>query len=288
MFKNTIRSKFFITLLVLLALVFSTFSFASAASATGKMGDRRLSVGCRGTDVSTLQTALKDKGFFNHSVTGYFGPVTKNAVFAYQKATKKLYPYGVADFATIKYLMGKTTAASPTPATGSQSGAWVAPKGLDSEIILATTTSTQDSGLLNVLIPHFEKKANVKVKVVAVGTGQAIQLAKDGNADVLLVHSRKDEDAFIKDGYGSYAWDVMYNQFLIVGPSKDPASIKDMKDAAKALKQIGDKGAKFVSRGDNSGTHKKELTLWSRAEVDEKCGRLCICRTGYGCNFEDG
>jgi tungstate transport system substrate-binding protein len=136
------------------------------------------------------------------------------------------------------------------------------------KITLATTTSTQDSGLLDVLVPAFEEETGIKVDVVAVGTGQAITLAKEGNADVLLVHARADEDKFVEEGYGSEAWDVMYNQFLIVGPAEDPAGVKDSASAVEGLQKIAETGAKFVSRGDDSGTHKKELKIWKEAEID--------------------
>jgi tungstate transport system substrate-binding protein len=132
-------------------------------------------------------------------------------------------------------------------------------------IILATTTSTQDSGLLDSILPVFEQKSSIQVKVIAVGTGQAIQLGKDGNADVLLVHARKDEDEFVVSGYGVNAYDVMYNQFLIVGPKDDPAGIKGMASAPDAFKAISMKKAVFISRGDDSGTHKKELSIWKSA-----------------------
>lgn len=135
----------------------------------------------------------------------------------------------------------------------------------EKELVLATTTSTQDSGLLDYMIPVFEKKYGVKVKVVAVGTGQAIQLGKDRNADVILVHSRSSEDDFVKDGYGHKAFDVMYNQFYIVGPQNDPAGIRNAKTAVEALKKIAASNSKFISRGDDSGTHKKELSLWKKA-----------------------
>ncbi|MBP1154937.1 MULTISPECIES: substrate-binding domain-containing protein [unclassified Paenibacillus] len=134
-------------------------------------------------------------------------------------------------------------------------------------IILATTTSTQDSGLLDSIIPAFVQKAGIQVKVVAVGTGQAIQLGKDGNADVLLVHARKSEDEFVASGFGVNAYDVMYNQFLIVGPKDDPAGIKGMATAPEAFKAIAMKKAAFISRGDDSGTHKKELSIWDGAAV---------------------
>ncbi|HHU32969.1 MAG: substrate-binding domain-containing protein [Zhaonellaceae bacterium] len=136
------------------------------------------------------------------------------------------------------------------------------------KIVLATTTSTQDSGLLDVLVPAFEEETGIEVDVVAVGTGQAITLAKEGNADVLLVHARADEDKFVEEGYGSEAWDVMYNQFLIVGPAEDPAGVKDSASAVEGLQKIAETGAKFVSRGDDSGTHKKELKIWKEAGID--------------------
>ncbi|WP_052329882.1 substrate-binding domain-containing protein [Thermicanus aegyptius] len=135
------------------------------------------------------------------------------------------------------------------------------------EIILATTTSTQDSGLLDDLIPFFEKESGIGVKVVAVGTGQAIQMGKDGNADVLLVHNRPAEDEFVKEGYGFNAYDVMYNQFYLVGPKSDPAGIALVHTAKDAFKKIAERQSLFISRGDDSGTHKKELSLWKAAGI---------------------
>lgn len=137
----------------------------------------------------------------------------------------------------------------------------------EKELILATTTSTQDSGLLDYMLPVFEKKFNVKVKVIAVGTGQAIQLGKDKNADVILVHSRSAEDEFVRGGFGHKAHDVMYNQYLIVGPKNDPAKIKEAKTAVEAFKRIVDSNSKFISRGDDSGTHKKELAIWKKVGI---------------------
>ncbi len=137
-------------------------------------------------------------------------------------------------------------------------------------ITLATTTSTQDSGLLDVILPHFEDKYDTRVDVVAVGTGQAMEMGKNGDADVLLVHAEATEIQFVKDGHGVNRHRVMYNDFIIVGPKEDPAGIKAAAgaDAAKALRMMSEQGAIFCSRGDDSGTHKKELELWNAAGVE--------------------
>lgn len=152
---------------------------------------------------------------------------------------------------------------TPVPPTATPSAA-AEPE----HLILATTTSTQDSGLLDVILPDFEKQFNVKVDVVAVGTGQALKLGQDGNADVLLVHSRAQEDEFMKAGHGTRREDVMYNDFIIVGPEADPAGIKGMASATEALKKIAEAKAKFVSRGDESGTHTKEKAIWKAAGIE--------------------
>lgn len=134
--------------------------------------------------------------------------------------------------------------------------------------ILATTTSTENSGLLAFILPEFEEEYGATVEVVAVGTGQALQLGEDGNADVLLVHARAREDAFMDDGHGSRREDVMYNDFVIVGPPDDPAGISGMTDAAAAFAAIAAAEAPFVSRGDDSGTHTKELAIWAEAGIE--------------------
>lgn len=126
---------------------------------------------------------------------------------------------------------------------------------------LAVTTSTRDSGLLDQLVPVFEKDHGVRVDVIAVGTGKALKLGEAGDVDALLVHARKAEDAFMAAGFGSRREDVMYNTFLIIGPASDPAQVQGL-EAAAALRQIMTTGQSFVSRGDQSGTHQRELTLW--------------------------
>ncbi|MGE5370972.1 MAG: substrate-binding domain-containing protein [Solirubrobacterales bacterium] len=141
---------------------------------------------------------------------------------------------------------------------------------VEDTLTLATTTSTQDSGLLDVLIPAFEKEFNTKVKVIAVGSGQAMEMGKAGDADVLLVHSRKAEDEFMAAGSGSVRKDVMHNEFLIVGPKKDPAGIKGMTDVQAAFKKIADGKFTFISRADKSGTHSKELAIWAKMNVTPK------------------
>lgn len=130
---------------------------------------------------------------------------------------------------------------------------------------LATTTSTEDSGLLEVILPDFEEEFNARVDVVAVGTGQAIELGEAGDADVILVHARSREDAFVADGHGTARFDVMYNDFILVGPADDPAGIQGMELAADALNAIAESESTFASRGDDSGTHSKERSLWEAA-----------------------
>jgi tungstate transport system substrate-binding protein len=140
----------------------------------------------------------------------------------------------------------------------------------DSFITLASTTSTQNSGLFGYILPMFKSYSGIDVRVVAVGTGQAIRLAKKGDADVLLVHHKPSELKFVREGFGVNHKDVMYNDFVIIGPSLDPAGIKGITDAVQALGQIKKTKSLFVSRGDDSGTNKKELDLWQLASVDVK------------------
>lgn len=138
------------------------------------------------------------------------------------------------------------------------------------EMILATTTSTQDSGLLDYLLPIFKEDTGIDVKVVAVGTGEALKLGENGDADCLLVHAKEKEEEFIKNGYGVERHDVMYNDFIIVGPEEDPAKVKEnaSNDVVEAFKSISENEADFVSRGDESGTHVKENGIWEVAEIE--------------------
>jgi len=140
----------------------------------------------------------------------------------------------------------------------------------NSFITLASTTSTQNSGLFGYILPMFTAFSGIDVRVVAVGTGQAILLAKKGDADVLLVHHKPSELKFVMEGFGVSHKDIMYNDFVIIGPSSDPAGIKGITDAVQALGKIQKTKSLFVSRGDDSGTNKKELGLWQLASVDVK------------------
>lgn len=138
----------------------------------------------------------------------------------------------------------------------------------DKSILVQSTTSTANSGLYDDLLPKFKEKTGITVNVVAVGTGQAIKNAKNCDGDVLLVHAKASEEAFVAEGYGVKRFDLMYNDFIIVGPPSDPAGISGMKDVTAALKKIAETKAPFASRGDESGTHKKEKALWKAAGVD--------------------
>lgn len=142
----------------------------------------------------------------------------------------------------------------------------------DKSIIVQSTTSTANSGLYDYLLPKFKKASGIAVRVVAVGTGQAIKNAKNCDGDVLLVHAKLSEQKFIDEGYGVKRFDLMYNDFIVVGPPSDPAGIAGTKDIAAALKEIAEKRAVFASRGDDSGTHKKEKALWNSAGVDPQAG----------------
>ncbi len=140
----------------------------------------------------------------------------------------------------------------------------------ETRLRLATTTSTENSRLLGTLLPPFEKVNNCKVDVIAVGTGKALKLGERGDVDVVLVHARKAEDKFVADGYGANRRDVMYNDYIIVGPKQDPAGLGKAKTAEDAFKRLGEGKADFISRGDTSGTHQKELEIWKQVGITPK------------------
>ena len=164
-------------------------------------------------------------------------------------------------------------ACAPAPAATSTAPA-------NPSLILATTTSTQDSGLLDVLVPLFEERTGYTVKTVAVGTGEALKMGEQGNADILLVHAPASEQTYMDGGFGKDRLLVMHNDFILVGPASDPAGVKG-KSSAEALAAIAAAGAPFISRGDDSGTHKKELDLWKRAAIDP-AGQAWYAETGQG------
>jgi tungstate transport system substrate-binding protein len=150
-------------------------------------------------------------------------------------------------------------------------------------ILLQSTTSTANSGLYDAILPAFTAKTGIRVHVVAVGTGQAIKNARNGDGDVLLVHARAAEEQFVADGFGVERFDLMYNDFVIVGPAADPAGIGGGSDATRALQAIAGSGALFASRGDNSGTHRKERALWKAAGVEpDKASGRWYRETGSG------
>ncbi|RSD25066.1 substrate-binding domain-containing protein [Mesobacillus subterraneus] len=155
----------------------------------------------------------------------------------------------------------------------------ITPKKTD--LILATTTSTQDSGLLDVLRPAFEEKHNFNLKIIAVGTGQALEMGTRGEADVLLVHAPAAEEELVKSGDAINRQKVMYNDFILIGPAGDPAQVKDL-SLPEALKKITEIKAAFVSRGDDSGTHKKELELWKKTDIDPKILGKSYIEAGQG------
>src|SRR6266849_11066858 len=143
----------------------------------------------------------------------------------------------------------------------------------EKSIVVASTTSTQDSGLFGYLLPLFKAKVGIDVKVVAQGTGQALDTARRGDADVVFVHAKAAEEKFLAEGFGVHRYPVMYNDFILVGPKGDPAGIKGSKDIVASLKVLKDKGIAFISRGDKSGTHIAEIDLWKAAGIDIAAGK---------------
>jgi tungstate transport system substrate-binding protein len=154
---------------------------------------------------------------------------------------------------------------------------------LGQEVIkLSTTTSTENSGLLQYLLPAFEARTNTKVNVISVGTGKALEMAKNGDVDVTLVHARPSEDKFVAEGHGINRRDVMYNDFIIVGPLSDPAGVKGSRDVLKALKKIVDSKARFISRGDNSGTDQMEKAYWQQVGTKPEGSAYVSAGLGMG------
>jgi tungstate transport system substrate-binding protein len=176
---------------------------------------------------------------------------------------------------TIAALLAVATALA-VPACGDEDSG----SGDNGRMILATTTSTQDSGLLDELLPGFEKDSGCSVKTVAVGSGEALELGENGDADVLLVHSPEAEEEYMQGGHGTSRKAVMHNDFIVVGPADDPAKIKDMSSAAEAFAGIAKAEAPFASRADDSGTYSKELSLWESAGIEP--GGSWYIETGQG------
>jgi len=151
----------------------------------------------------------------------------------------------------------------------------------DKEIICASTTSTENSGLFGYILPIFEKKTGIKVKVVARGTGAAIEMGKRGDADMVLVHAKEQELKAVEEGFFVNRHDVMYNDFVIIGPSNDPAKVHGIKSASDAFQKIAENEIPFISRGDNSGTHTKELSIWKKAGIEPR-GQEWYLEAGQG------
>jgi len=160
-------------------------------------------------------------------------------------------------------------------------GSIATPTFAETRIRMASTTSTQNSGLFAYLLPIFEKKTGIKIDVVAVGTGAAIEIGKRGDADVVFVHAKELELKAVEEGFFVNRHDVMYNDFVVIGPTNDPAKIKGMKSATDAFKKIAESGSSFVSRGDKSGTHTKELSLWKKVSI-EPTGQKWYLEVGQG------
>ncbi|WP_454763416.1 extracellular solute-binding protein [Cupriavidus campinensis] len=157
----------------------------------------------------------------------------------------------------------------------------VLPAAYGGELKMATTTSTENSGLLKYLLPRFEQKTGIDVKVIAVGSGKAMKMGEMGDVDVLLVHARKMEDEFVAAGYGVNRRDVMYNDFIVVGPAGDPAALRGGKDVIAGFRKVAASGSKFISRGDNSGTDVMEKDYWRRAGIEPK-GQPWYVSAGLG------
>lgn len=196
---------------------------------------------------------------------------------------KKRLVQGICALAAVLMIAGCGTAPAENSGSADQENqaSEQTPAPENPDVILATTTSTQDTGLLDALLPVFEKETGYKVKTIAVGTGQALKMGQEGAADVLLVHAPDSEKPLVEDGTAINRRLVMHNDFIVVGPSDDPAGIKGSADTAEAFTKIAESGSLFVSRGDDSGTHKKELSIWKKANIDPS-GNTWYQETGAG------
>ena len=189
--------------------------------------------------------------------------------------------YLLCGLGVVALMVGAIGCSSPSAPAPLTAPVTIPPKPANPELILATTTSTQDSGLLDVLVPQFEQKTGYKVKTIAVGSGQAMTMGERGEADVLLVHAPDSEVKFMQAGHGINRRLVMHNDFIIIGPQADPAGIKGVATAVDALKKIAAAKANFISRGDNSGTDQLEKKVWKTAGVDAK-GQSWYQESGQG------
>lgn len=187
-------------------------------------------------------------------------------------------------FISLSVLLVFTLLVGCSSTTPDQSGENNEEKKIGGSIILSTTTSTQDSGLLDYLLPKFTEDTGVEVKVIAVGTGKALQMGKDGEADILLVHAKASEEEFVSEGHGTERHDVMYNDFILVGPKEDSLKLKESSsnDILAGLATISENQATFVSRGDDSGTHKKELEIWKAADIEPQGDWYLSAGSGMG------
>jgi tungstate transport system substrate-binding protein len=260
------------TLLVLLvlALLFSAYTIVPVAaqgnSAAYTLATATPPAGAVPTVSGGIQTTYTVKaGDSLYRIARRFG-TTVAAIQSLNGLTSTIIRVG-----QVLKIPGASAIATPIPTTVS-----------NATLILATTTSTADSGLLDAILPYFEARENVKVKVIAVGTGQALAIAAKGDADLVLVHARAQEDKFVADGYGIDRRDVMYNDFVIVGPLNDPARIANVLLAKDAFAKIAAAGARFASRGDNSGTNTKEISLWTAAGLKPKSGSNGYVALGQG------
>ena len=182
----------------------------------------------------------------------------------------------------ISFLTGIVTFAQPAVASSD------ATDNAGQSILVQSTTSTANSGLYDYLLPQFNEDHQIEVRVVAVGTGQAIRNASNCDADVLLVHAKSAEEQFVKDGYGIARFDLMYNDFVLIGPDNDPAAVANADTTTEALQQIAQTEALFASRGDDSGTHKKELTLWQAAGISPETAWYRSTGSGMGATLNTG